>query len=158
MEGIALKRKIAAVIAAFCLCLTTTGCGEDPELTEFKTNFENFCINVSALDTSINQIDAQSDTASEELLDCIDRLNEQFQILAGFDFPEEFDYLEELSDQAGEYMAVAASSYHEAYADGSFDQYMSDYAYANYKRAYKRVQIILIYLHGEEPQDEDLMD
>lgn len=153
-----MKRKMAAVIAALYLCLTLTGCGEDPELAAFKTDFENFCINVSALDTSINRIDAQSDTASEELLGYIDQLNQQFQILAGFDFPEEFDYLEELSDQAGEYMAEAASSYHEAYADGSFDQYMSDYAYANYKRAYKRVQIILIYLHGEEPQDEDLMD
>ncbi len=153
-----MKRKIAAAIAVLYLCLTVTGCGEDPELALFKASFENFCINVSTLDTCINQIDAQSDTASEELLGYIDQLNEQFQLLASLDFPEEFDYLEELSDQAGEYMATATSSYHEAYADGSFDRYKSDYAYANYKRAYKRVQIIIIYLHGETPQDEDLMD
>ena len=109
------------------------------------------------MDDSINNIDASSDTATKDLLKYIDLLDEQFKALANLDFPEEFDYLEELADQASEYMSEASSSYQKAYADGSYDASMSEYAYKNYKRAYKRIQIILIYLHGEEPQDEDLI-
>ena len=33
---------------------------------------------------------------------------------------------------------------------------MADYAGENYARAYKRIQIILAFLHGEQPEDEDL--
>ena len=33
---------------------------------------------------------------------------------------------------------------------------MAEYAKENYSRAYKRVQIIISFLHGEEPQDPDL--
>lgn len=152
-----MNKKGMAAAAVLALGLLLTGCGEDPELTRFKNEFENFCINVSALDTSINNIDAESDTATDELLGYIDQLEDEFETLAEMDFPEEFDYLEELADQAGEYMSEAADSYHEAYANDSYEANLSDYAYKNYKRAYKRIQIILIYLHGEEPQDEDLI-
>lgn len=152
-----MKKKGMAVVAACIMALLLTGCGEDPELTQFKVNFENFCINLSTLDTSINNIDAESENATDELLGYIDQMDEQFEALAALDFPEEFQYLEELSEEASEYMSEAAASYRKAYADDTFDQSMSDYAYKNYKRAYKRIQIILIYLHGDEPQDEDLI-
>ena len=152
-----MKTKGMAAALVLMLSLILCGCGEDPELTRFKTNFENFCINVSTLDDSINNIDASSDTATEELLRYIGLLDEQFKALANLDFPDEFDYLEELADQASEYMSEASSSYQKAYAEDTYDASMSEYAYKNYKRAYKRIQIILIYLHGEEPQDEDLI-
>ena len=156
LEDLQLKKKGKVLSAALALCLMLTGCGEDPELTRFKNDFENFCINVSTLDTSINKINADSDSATDELLGYIDQLEEEFESLAAMDFPEEFDYLEELADQASEYMTEAAVSYHEAFAD-EYQENVGDYAYKNYKRAYKRIQIILIYLHGEEPQDEDLI-
>lgn len=157
LEDLHLNKKGNITAVALILSLILTGCGKDPELTRFKTNFENFCINISTLDTSINNINAESDTAITELLGYIDELENQFTLLANLDFPEEFDYLEELADQAGDYMKEAASSYHEAYANDTYDASVSEYAYKNYKRAYKRIQIILIYLHGEEPQDEDLI-
>ena len=55
-----------------------------------------------------------------------------------------------------EYMTEAVSSYHNAYSNGSYNEYMADYAGENYARAYKRIQIILAFLHGEQPEDEDL--
>ncbi|MBQ8231604.1 MAG: hypothetical protein IJZ34_06745 [Lachnospiraceae bacterium] len=152
-----MKTKGTAAAIVLIVSLILCGCGEDPELTRFKTNFENFCINVSTLDNSINNIDATSDTATGDLLKYIGLLDEQFKALANLDFPEEFEYLEELSDQASEYMSEASSAYQKAYADDTYDASMSEYAYKNYKRAYKRIQIILIYLHGDEPQDEDLI-
>ncbi len=152
-----MSRKSIVVITALMIALLLTGCGEDPELARFKVNFENFCINLSTLDTAINNIDVKSDKASDQLISYIDQMDQQFQALASLDFPEKFKYLEELSDEASDYMSKAAEAYTKAYANDTFDESMNDYAYKNYKRAYKRIQLILIYLHGEEPQDEDLI-
>ncbi len=152
-----MNKKGIAVATALIIGLLLTGCGEDPELAKFKVNFENFCINLSTLDTAINNIDAKAENASDQLIIYIDQMAEQFKALEALDFPEEFEYLEELSVEASAYMSEAASSYAKAYANDTFDQAMSDYAFKNYKRAYKRIQLILIYLHGEEPQDEDLI-
>ena len=152
-----MNRKIIAILTTLFIGLLLTACGEDPELAKFKVNFENFCINLSTLDTAINNIDAKSEDASDLLIIYMDQMDQQFQALAALEFPEEFKYLEELSDEASKYMSEAADSYAKAYANDTFDQAMSDYAYKNYKRAYKRIQLILIYLHGDEPREEDLI-
>lgn len=151
-----LKNKLQLIAAAFLVSLSLTGCGEDPELAQFKTEIEDFCTNISELDTSINNIDAASETASQELLGYLDQLDVEFQKLAAIDFPEEFDYLENLSDEASEYMTEAVSSYHTVYSSGAFDETDSDYAHENYSRAYRRVQVIITFLHGEKPEDVDL--
>lgn len=151
-----MKNKIKAMAAVLLLSLSLTGCGEDPELTQFKTEIEDFCTNISQLDTSINNIDAVSEGASQDLLRYLDQLDAEFQKLAAIDFPEEFDYLENLSDEASEYMTEAVSSYHNVYTSGSYDETKGEYAHENYSRAYKRVQVIITFLHGETPDDADL--
>ena len=126
-----------------------TACGEDPALTQFRKSVDEFCTKVSEIDTSINSIDAQSEAASTELLSYLDDLDLVFQSFARLDFPEEFDYLEHLADESSEYMTEAVASYHDAYSNGSYNEYMADYAGENYARAYKRIQIIISFLHGE---------
>lgn len=142
------------------LCLLTaiglTGCGKDPELLNFQTVIDDFCTGISEIDTSINNIDTASDNYTQELLGYLDELNEEFQNFAEVDFPEEYDYLEGLADEAGEYMSEAVSSYHEAFSNDSYNEYIADYALQNYSRAYKRIQIIIAFLHGEEPNDANL--
>lgn len=152
-----MKKKIYLIISILYISLILAGCSkEDPAREQFKTDFENFCINISTLDTSINNIDATADDAKEELLLYLDQLTVEFENLAKLDFPEEFDYLEPLADEAYNYMAEAASAYHTAYGGETFAENYSNYAYENYARAYKRVQIILTYLHGNEVEDSDL--
>lgn len=151
-----MKYKATALVMVLLVSLFMTGCGDDQELTRFKTEIETFCTNISALDTSINSIDTSSDTFNQELLGYLDELELEFQKLAAIDFPEEFDYLENLAAEANEYMEEAVASYHEAFTDNSYRENIAEYAFENYSRAYKRVQIIIIYLHGEEPGDSDL--
>ena len=151
-----MKNKLQLIAATIFVSLSLAGCGEDPQLTQFKDEIETFCTNISNLDTSINSIDASSDTASEELLGYLDELDAEFQKLAAIDFPEEFDYLENLSDEASEYMTEAVSNYHTVYSGAAYDETTAAYAHENYSRAYKRVQVIITFLHGETPQDADL--
>ena len=37
-----------------------------------------------------------------------------------------------------------------------YNQLTADYAKENYARAYKRIQIIITFLHGEQPEDVNL--
>ena len=53
-------------------------------------------------------------------------------------------------------MTEAVKSYHEAYSNNSYNEYTAAYAKENYTRAYKRVQVIITFLHGDEPKDVDL--
>lgn len=148
------KGMILAITAL--LLLLCTGCGEDKELTRFKKDIDDFCTNISTLDTAINSIDAESEYATQELLGYLDELDLEFQHLAEIDFPAEFDYLEDLAQESSDYMTEAVIYYHEAYSNQSYNENTAEYAHANYSRAYKRVQIIITFLHGEEPDDADL--
>lgn len=53
-------------------------------------------------------------------------------------------------------MSTAVSSYHDAYSGEFYDESAAAYASENYSRAYKRVQIIITFLHGDIPEDVDL--
>lgn len=151
-----MKKKLLAVTAGILTVLTLTACGKDPKLTQFKEEIDSFCTEISDIDTEINNVDAQSDNATDELLGYLDQLDTAFQDFADLDFPEEFDYLESLADEASEYMTTAVGSYHDAYSNGGYNELTADYARENYARAYKRIQIIITFLHGEQPEDVNL--
>lgn len=145
------------IMTAFML----TACGRKDELVKFRDEVDDFCYNISEIGTQIDNVDAESDGAVYEILDYLDQLDAEFQDFAELDFPEEFDYLESIADEAGEYMTVAAESFRDAYTNESYDEEMfkAEYEYArqNEARAYKRIQIIITFLQGEDPEDVGLV-
>lgn len=148
--------KTKILINCLIICMLLTGCGVDPKLTKFKQDIEDFCITISEIDTSINNVNAESEYATTELLGYLDELDMKFQVFAQLDFPEEFDYLEALADEASAYMTTAVESYHEAYKDNSYVEATAQYAQENYSRAYKRIQIIITFLHGDQLENGQL--
>lgn len=151
-----MRKKMLTLLAAVCTALFLTACGEDSELTQFHKNIDDFCTKISEIDNSINSIDPNSDDAVSELLSCLDELDMVFQNFGKLDFPEEFDYLEDTAREASEYMTTAVENFHEAYSNNSYNEYTAEYAQGNYNRAYKRVQIVISFLHGTTPDDVDL--
>lgn len=149
-----MKKKIVPVLAGILMIMSLTACGADPEIAQFKKNMDEFCASVAGINESINNIDAEADNSATLALEYLDQLNQQFQNFAAMDFPEEYDYLENLADEAGEYMNEAVESYHSAYADEGYDEETAAYARENSARAFKRVQVILDILHGKEPDTE----
>lgn len=152
-----MKNKVRMLITAVFATILLTACGEDPELTQFRKNVDDFCDKISEIDQGMNNIDAEADGAVGEFLGYLDDLDLIFQSFARLDFPEEFDYLEATADEASQYMTTAVESYHEAYSNGSYNEYTANYAYENYSRAYKRIQIIISFLHGETPDNVDIV-
>ena len=94
-----MKKKILAITAGLLTAMALTACGKDPKLTQFKGEIDAFCTEISDIDTAINNVDAESDTATDELLGYLDQLDTSFQNFAELDFPTEFDYLESLGYQ-----------------------------------------------------------
>ena len=121
-----------------------------------KPTFIRIKANKKEMKYNNDNVDATSENATDELLGYLDQLDSAFQDFAALDFPTEFDYLESLADEASEYMTTAVESYHDAYDNGGYNQLTADYAKENYARAYKRIQIIITFLHGEQPEDVNL--
>lgn len=153
-----LKRKIKLhkICMALLIAVLLTACADNPELAQFRKSMDDFCTKVSEIDSDINNIDAKAENAVSELLAYLDDLDIVFQSFARLEFPEEFAYLETLADESSQYMTEAVKSYHEAYSGNSYNESTAEYARQYYSRAYKRIQIIISYLHGEEPTDADL--
>lgn len=149
-----MKKKILSAFASFLAIASLTACGTDPEITQFKREMDEFCASVAEINNSINNINAEADNAAALALGYLDKLDKNFQDFAELDFPEEYDYLESLADEAGEYMKAAVESYHIAYADEGYDEEAATYARENSARAFKRIQVILDVLHGNNPTDE----
>lgn len=149
-----MRKKSFLLLTGLLAAIMLSACGADPELQQFKKDMDAFCDTVADLHESINNIDAESANASALALDYLDDLDKQFQKFAEFDFPKEYDYLEELAGEAGEYMSEAVHSYHEAYAGGDYDENTGNYARENSARALKRLQVILDILHGDSPMED----
>ncbi len=147
------KRILLSVLSAVLTLFLLAGCGESKELAEFRTSFEAFCSDVAGIDASINSIDATADDAVPSLLALFDELDVKFQELAA---PEEFAYMEDLADEASENMTLAIENYHLAYEAEIYDASAAGIASQYYERAYKRIQYMITFMHGEVPDDENV--
>lgn len=135
-------------MAGITLVLSLSACGTDPAVTQFKNDLNTFCESVAELNDSINHIDADAENAPALAMDYLDKLDKSFQDFAEMDFPEDYDYLEPLADEAGAYMTEAVKNYHLAYEGETYDSSTAAYARENSARAFKRVQVILNVLQG----------
>ena len=151
-----MKRKNILLLTALLCAFLLTGCAGDKELSVFKTSFEEFCTDVAEIDSAINNINPDSEDAPAELLSYLDQLEVEFQELAALTIPEEFAYMENLADEASENMGHAVENYHAAFESGIYDEYAANIASQYYERAYKRVQYMITFMHGEVPDDENV--
>lgn len=151
-----MKKRIKSTALGLLICIFLTACGSDPEVALFKQEIDTFCTAISEIDTAINNMDAQSEYATLQLLRYLDDLEKEFVGFAELDFPEDYDYLESIADEAATYMTTAVDSYHEVYESDRYDESTAEYAKENYSRAYKRIQIIIALLHGEEIEDVNI--
>ena len=151
--GIALNTKhkiilLLTVLTVFFL----TGCGKDAELENYKANMNQFFENIRVIDSSINALDPNSETAVSDLLSLLDSMNTSFEQMASLDVPDGFPGVDELADEASEYMSEAVSYYHQAYENG-YNANLEDAARQYYESANVRFQYIVSILHGDIPEE-----
>lgn len=152
-----MKKKLLLLITALSLAFSLTACGEDPELAKFKSDMEAFCEAIADIHEGINSIDVTQEGYREELLEYLDKAEDEFTKLANTPIPEEFSYISELVQSASDDMTQAVSQFHEAFGVDSYNEYTFDYANEYYQRAYKRLTYIITLLHGEIPEGDDIV-
>lgn len=143
----------SALALSLCFLLLLTGCGNKEELENYKANMNQFFENIKVFDSSINAIDPESDTAVSELLSYLDSMDKSFAQMASLEVPDGFPGVEQLADEASEYMSEAVSYYHQAFEGEEFDATLADVAKQNYDRANLRIQYIVSILHGNIPEE-----
>ena len=149
-----MKRKLITLLLATCFALGITGCGEDEDLTKYKTEMDSFFTDVETIHNKMNSIDKESETALDDLFKCLDELDTEFKLMAALAVPEEFSSIESLADEASENMTLAVEKYHEAYSKDSYNEYTAATADEYYARANKRFQYMIDILHGKMPEGE----
>lgn len=168
------NRKSFGIISILSISAIITGCGktvsntnngnvvnapseiDNTEYVNFRKDIDKFCNSVNSIDTNINSLDTASESYISDLSISLEALSTEFTAFAALDFPEDYDYLESLADEADSYMTTAVTAYIDAFGGNySSTDFESKYNYAeeNYARAYKRVQIILTFLNGEISED-----
>ncbi|MBQ7841675.1 MAG: hypothetical protein IJ390_14490 [Lachnospiraceae bacterium] len=150
-------KKIKQIFLIAICCLFISGCGDDPKLTQFHNEIDSFYESLSTSVSALENIDPASESAVDDMLTQLDTLSVLFGNLAAIEIPEEFENIEELADEASEYMTEAGALYREAYADNGYDDSLAAAAGENYNRAMKRINYIAILLQGRIPEGEDVM-
>ncbi len=161
-----MKRKFTFLLLLTIL-LTLCGCGNSDAVSAKKEDLEKFRETVDAFNAKICEADAQInsiDTSSPDHITVINEnlsaLNISFAEFAGVDFPEEYDYLEHLADEASTYMTTAVTLYSEVYNDNTLDadtlQSKFDEAQSAYESAFKRIKVIMTFLNGETSEDANV--
>ena len=118
---------------------------------------DNFFLEVETIHNTMNSIDPESETALDELFECLDDLDLLFASMAELEVPSDFSNVEELADEASENMTLAVENYHNAYSNDSYNAYTAGTANEYYARANKRLQYIIDILHGELPEGNDVV-
>ncbi len=148
------SRKTSFLLILFTITLLFSGCGKkDPALEAYKTNMNQFFENIKIFDSSINAINPESETATQDLLSLLDSMNTSFSQMASLTVPDDFPGVADLATEATEYMAEAVSYYHQAYEGDTYDANLADVARQNYERANVRLQYIVSILHGNIPEE-----
>lgn len=150
-----MKKRINSLLLLILIVCTVTGCGNSQsELDNYRKSVEDFYDEVVAVNDRINSIDAEGETAPEELLEELDTLNELFQDFAELEVPDEYMAVESLADEAASFMDESVTLYHSAYSDGTFNSFTAGMAYDKYGRAILRINYIGDILQGKEIEGE----
>lgn len=152
-------KTLTIILSAFLLtaCSSESKPDVSEELTAFRVTVDSFCTTIAEADSKINSIDTSSETYASDILNELNSLNTSFSDFANVDFPEQYDYLEHLADEAAEYMSQALTGYTKVYSDDSLSadalQTEFDGATKQYNNAFKRIKVIMTFLNGETSED-----
>ncbi len=134
------------------------GCGEKEELTVFKDEINSFYEEVSIIEDNMQSIDESSEDAVTTLLIYLEQMVIQFEQLSQLEVPAEFISVEELADDAYEYMVEAVRLYEEAYEEDYVSDPLIQAASENYASAMRRVNYIALLLQGEIPEGATVVE
>ncbi len=148
-------RKIYLLLAILTVTFLT-GCRDDSDLLEYRKEVEAFYAELEERDKAINAISSDTQAASAELLDELDKVNVAFQEFAALEVPSEYKSVESLADEAAELMDEAVTQYHVAFSGETINEFDASLAYEKYSRAILRINYIGDLFQGKDLEGEGI--
>lgn len=152
---IGLKKWKKLILCLFCM-LFLAGCGKDEALDVYQKDMETFFEHMAEFDENMNAIDVGQEDYVAQLLSYLDALDAEVAWMAELEVPEQFSAVDNLADEASENMRQAVSYFHMAYEAEEFMPNYEEAAREYYKRANLRIQYIIMLLHGEIPEGDNI--
>lgn len=152
---IGLKKWKKLILCLFCM-LFLAGCGKDEALDVYQKDMETFFEHMAEFDENMNAIDVGQEDYVAQLLSYLDALDAEVAWMAELEVPEQFSAVDNLADEASENMRQAVSYFHMAYEAKEFMPNYEEAAREYYKRANLRIQYIIMLLHGEIPEGDNI--
>ena len=143
-----MKKKYDFLVLAL-IFLILSGCGKNE--TEIYTEEMNlFYETVNNISVSINAINPESDDASEQLMQCLNSMEQAFTSLETIAVPKEYSQNEEFGQKASSSMKQAVTLYHQAFQSTPFDSGTAADAKSSYEDAMKYARAIGNVMMGYE--------
>lgn len=152
---IGLKKWKKLILCLLCM-LFLAGCGKDEALDVYQKDMETFFEHMAEFDENMNAIDVGQEDYVAQLLSYLDALDAEVAWMAELEVPEQFSAVDNLADEASENMRQAVSYFHMAYEAEEFMPNYEEAAREYYKRANLRIQYIIMLLHGEIPEGDNI--
>lgn len=146
-------QKALALFMVFAFLLTSCRDKEAEALEVYRDHMSVFFDNVTNLSNSLNAIDKDAKDATQTLLSLLDSLGREFETLRGFEIPEDFSSISDITIDAADSMKKSVELFHRAY-DGDYDAAAEADAYSYYERASRCIRVIMQVLNGEAPSVE----
>ena len=151
-----MKKVILTLTILAVSVFTLTGCSDDSELNKYQREVEKFYDELAERNDAINAINSDTQAASSELLDELDKVNVAFKNFADLDVPREYASVESLADEAATLMDEAVTQYHQAFAGETINDFDASMAYEKYCRAIVRINYIGDLFQGKKLEGEGI--
>lgn len=150
-------KKTLIVLGVLAISLFSfTGCNDDSELNKYKREVEDFYEELAERNDAINAINSDTQAASSELLDELDKVNVAFKEFAALEVPREYISVESIADEAATLMDEAVTQYHQAFAGETINDFDAAMAYEKYCRAIIRINYIGDLFQGKKLEGEGI--
>jgi len=147
-----MKKKTIALLVSVIILIAGCGATDNPTIT-YRNNMDTFFKEVSEINDSINSIDTSKEGFEDELITQLYNLDTKISEMSGFEVPEEFPYVQQLSMNASSNMDKAMTYYRESLNGEVYNKESANIAYEYYSEANKNLHYIIRILHGEAYED-----
>ncbi|MCR4650793.1 MAG: hypothetical protein K5662_03460 [Lachnospiraceae bacterium] len=146
-----MKRSLYILITILMVSILS-GCGNKDELTKYYEEMSVFSSNLSDIKADMDNIDFETPECIPAFINNLERLDKEFEYLAGIHVPEEFISNADLASQAYYYMNESYNLFKKYFDSETSDYFTYQLASENYNRAMTRVSYIASILQGEIPE------
>ncbi len=151
-----MKRSLYILITILMVSILS-GCGNKDELTKYYEEMSVFSSNLSDIKADMDNIDFETPECIPAFINNLERLDKEFEYLAGIHVPEEFISNADLASQAYYYMNESCTLFKKYFDSETSDYFTYQLASENYNRAMTRVSYIASILQGEIPEGANVI-